>query len=244
MRETGQEFKVGMFVIGGFALFIALLFNMDVFKLQSGRALKATFNYTYGLYVGAPVQLAGVPVGNVETIRIRRDDAVHTRVEVTSRIQSDVRVDQGSGARINMQGLLGQKYLEIIPPKEPAEPLGSGGVLLGEDPVGLEDLASSGGTVVKKLESSIDYLNSLMGDEEFRSKLKENVTGFSELIVSLKEVSASLDEILSRLERGEGTIGKLLTDETIYNDLRDLVKDIKANPWKLLKKDKKGFSLF
>ncbi|MGD2279082.1 MAG: MlaD family protein [Candidatus Omnitrophota bacterium] len=46
--------------------------------------------------------------------------------------------------------------------------------------------------------------------------------------------------IFGRLKDGEGTIGKLLADETIYNDLEDFVKDIKAHPWKLLSKPRKS----
>ena len=46
--------------------------------------------------------------------------------------------------------------------------------------------------------------------------------------------------IFGRLKDGEGTIGKLLADETIYNDLEDFVKDIKAHPWKLLSKPKRS----
>ena len=42
--------------------------------------------------------------------------------------------------------------------------------------------------------------------------------------------------IFGRLERGEGTLGKLLVDEKVYDDMEDFVGDIKANPWKLLHK--------
>ncbi len=42
--------------------------------------------------------------------------------------------------------------------------------------------------------------------------------------------------ISGRLSRGEGTIGKLLAEEKIYNDLEAFVSDIKAHPWKLLAK--------
>ncbi len=64
------------------------------------------------------------------------------------------------------------------------------------------------------------------------------------IVKELKEVAQSLEVILNRMKKGEGTVGKLLTDETIYNDLKALVADIKANPWKLLKKEKKAFGIF
>jgi len=42
--------------------------------------------------------------------------------------------------------------------------------------------------------------------------------------------------IMDRLKDGEGTVGKLLVEEKIYNDLESFVADIKAHPWKLLHK--------
>ncbi len=50
------------------------------------------------------------------------------------------------------------------------------------------------------------------------------------------EVADSANVVMTRLKEGKGTIGKLLSDETIYNDMEAFVKDIKAHPWKLLKK--------
>jgi len=50
------------------------------------------------------------------------------------------------------------------------------------------------------------------------------------------EVADSADVVMTRLKEGKGTIGKLLVEETIYNDLGAFVKDIKAHPWKLLRK--------
>ena len=53
---------------------------------------------------------------------------------------------------------------------------------------------------------------------------------------TLTELAKSAKTVVERLKNGEGTIGKLLTEEKIYNDLEDFVADIKAHPWKLLSK--------
>ena len=45
-----------------------------------------------------------------------------------------------------------------------------------------------------------------------------------------------LTVIFGRLRKGEGTIGKLLVEDKVYNDMEDFVSDIKAHPWKLLSK--------
>jgi phospholipid/cholesterol/gamma-HCH transport system substrate-binding protein len=68
--------------------------------------------------------------------------------------------------------------------------------------------------------------------------MEEITETMKDLSATAKSVTESADVILKRLERGEGTVGKLLKEEEIYNDLRDFVKDIKAHPWKLLVKGK------
>lgn len=56
----------------------------------------------------------------------------------------------------------------------------------------------------------------------------------SRVVENLYHLSESAEVIVDRLKKGEGTVGKLLTDDTIYKDLEAFVQDIKNNPWKLL----------
>lgn len=72
-------------------------------------------------------------------------------------------------------------------------------------------------------------------------KASETIVGkdpvpMEKITENLANLSDSVNVIVQRLKNGEGTIGKLLTDETIYKDLEAFVKDIKAHPWKLLNK--------
>ena len=47
-------------------------------------------------------------------------------------------------------------------------------------------------------------------------------------------ISQRADRLLTRLEKGEGTVGKLMKDEAVYEDLKALLNDLRANPWKLM----------
>ena len=239
MKDKALEFKVGLFAVLGLGLFVAFLFKMDVFYVKSGYTIRALFNYANGLEVGAPVQLAGVPVGNVQQINLQKDEEGRTRIEVTARVRRDVPIDKEADVRINSKTLLGQKYLEILPGPPGNEPVNEGELLFGHDPVMLENITSTGDRVVRKLETSVDALNEIIGDQEFRGKVKDNVVHLNELTNDLKEVAASLKVILVRLEKGEGTIGKLLVDDTVYEEIKLLITDLRSNPWKLLRKDEK-----
>ena len=60
-----------------------------------------------------------------------------------------------------------------------------------------------------------------------------------ELTKDMRKLASSAGVVMQRLEDGEGTVGKLLTEEKIYDDLEILVEDIKNHPWKLFYKTKK-----
>ena len=45
------------------------------------------------------------------------------------------------------------------------------------------------------------------------------------------------DRILKRLEAGEGTAGAMLQDKQVYDDLKNLLSDLRKHPWKMLWKD-------
>ncbi len=60
---------------------------------------------------------------------------------------------------------------------------------------------------------------------------------FAEITAELKTISASLDSIVTRVEKGEGSLGKLVNDEDAYDEfvqvvkeVRDLVAAIRENP--------------
>ncbi len=52
----------------------------------------------------------------------------------------------------------------------------------------------------------------------------------------VKELLDSLKTIVGRLERGEGSAGRFLTDDSIYENLEEFTADIKKHPWKLMNK--------
>ncbi|MDD5680884.1 MAG: MlaD family protein [Candidatus Omnitrophica bacterium] len=60
----------------------------------------------------------------------------------------------------------------------------------------------------------------------------EDMTG------QFKQLADSFTVVMERLKNGEGTVGKFLTDDSIYNNLEEFTADIKANPWKLMNRPK------
>jgi len=59
---------------------------------------------------------------------------------------------------------------------------------------------------------------------------------FQNTVKGMNKVSNQLSELLGKINRAEGTLGKLVVEDEVYNDLRDFVEEIKKHPWRLFKK--------
>jgi phospholipid/cholesterol/gamma-HCH transport system substrate-binding protein len=73
-----------------------------------------------------------------------------------------------------------------------------------------------------------------------RDKADTLVGNLNEMSVQFRATGERLDSVLARLERGEGTMGKLATDTVLYQRFTDLsasvdslVRDLRKNPGKL-----------
>ncbi|MBI4353248.1 MAG: MCE family protein [Candidatus Omnitrophica bacterium] len=251
MKRRNLELRVGLFVFVALGLLAALVFKAGDFYLKPGYTLRFIFNFVSGVDAGSPVRLAGVNVGEVKSIRVIRSEAGETQAEIIAWIAQDIHIEEDAEVRINSLGLIGEKYVEILPGTSGAKTLSDGGVLAGKAPVVLEKLTESGARLVRKLEETVDHINEVVSDPEFRTAVKDTFTKasgtFSEAEIfsrnlvgateDLKEAAKSAKVILARLRDGEGSIGRLLKDETLAKDLEAFAKEIKVHPWRLLKRD-------
>ena len=56
------------------------------------------------------------------------------------------------------------------------------------------------------------------------SRTRRSTTDANALVAKLDETSARLERIVAKIERGEGTVGKLINDEKLYADARDTIE--------------------
>ena len=198
-QDNGLELKVGSFVLLALlALSFFILSISDLSFFEKGRHIQVVFNFASGLREAAPVRLAGVEVGLVRKLRVFVDkaDEGKTKVRVDVWIKDNIAVPVDSNITINQLGILGEKYLEIIPGSS-TDLIKDKGVAIGHDPVPIEKITEKIDSLMTKLGVTVDNVN-----------------------------------------EGHGTLGKLFTDESIYNNLDDLTSDLKSNPWKLLYRPK------
>jgi len=74
----------------------------------------------------------------------------------------------------------------------------------------------------------------LDGNEE---AISASIANIEELTGNLTPASLDVREIVARVERGEGNLGRLLQDEEIFEDMREFVRELKRRPWRIIWKE-------
>ena len=104
---------------------------------SAGYTLHARFDRIDGLNVGADVRVAGVKVGNVVSEKI---DPKNYLADVSFTIQSGIQLPKDSSATVSTEGLLGGKYLAVVPGGDEQMIPPGGRVTITQSAVSLEDL--------------------------------------------------------------------------------------------------------
>ncbi|MFQ5894638.1 MAG: MlaD family protein [Nitrospinota bacterium] len=113
MLRLSAEARVGLFVLAVLLLLGYMTVRVTGLRpwAERGYFLTAAFDTVAGLQMRAKVRMAGVDVGEVEDIRLE-----DSRPVVVMRIRTGVRVPVEAVASIRTVGLLGEKYVELLPP--------------------------------------------------------------------------------------------------------------------------------
>ncbi|MBI3601934.1 MAG: MCE family protein [Candidatus Omnitrophica bacterium] len=225
-RESHLELKVGSFVLLallGLTFFVVSISDLSFIK--KGHNFRVIFGFANGLRQAAPVRLAGVEAGIVKSMKVFVDENDHqkTKVRVNLWIQDGVEIPLDSKITINQLGLLGEKYVEIIPGPS-MQFYKDDSVLVGKDPVPFEKITEQVAVLTNKLETTVDGINNGILTDQNKKSLTDILEGFGMAANNIKN--------------GHGTVGRLFTDESIYKNLDELTTDLKTNPWKLLYRPK------
>ncbi len=197
--QSKLELKVGIFVFIGILILAFFVLSIGDFRtLTTGYEVNFIFNFANGVKIGAPVRFAGVDVGEVKEINfVTSAESSKPQVQIVGSVHKTIKIPADSEVWVNTLGLLGEKYIEIMPGKDYKNAVAPKQTLVGVDPVPMEEVS-----------------------------------------VMARDIAKHLDESLKRIINKEGTVGKLLYDDKIYNELDALVTDLRKHPWKLFWKGK------
>ncbi len=117
-RRVSSPFMIGAFVLVGFAVLVVLTLWLGAAKFfQEYKEFNTYFDTSVqGLEAGQPVKYQGVPVGNIQRLRLADDGKL---IEVAVRINKNVAIDDSMRLRIEMASIAGSRYLLLFYPADP-----------------------------------------------------------------------------------------------------------------------------
>ncbi len=199
--RINPETSVGIFVIGALAVFLYMTVQIGVFQLDMDKYRKQVvyFNDISGLIKKADVKIAGVKVGWIVDISLnQKDDGTGYTAEADIMIDKRYIIRADGHGVVRQDGLLGVKYLEIIP-GDPALPALTNGDALGKpgkSPVSVDELLQQAKSVATNIEEISGVIRDALVSPDQKSKIKDTVDNIYKTSEKLSRFSTRIDTIL------------------------------------------------
>ncbi len=139
-QQFRTELLVGFFVLGAAIALIALALKVSGltdYGTGSTYDVQASFDNIGSLKTQAPINIAGVKIGQVKSIRL---DPVTYRADVTLAIDENHKIPADSSASILTSGLLGAQYIGLTPGFSEVHLKNGGRINVTHSAIILEDL--------------------------------------------------------------------------------------------------------
>jgi len=187
-----RQARVGLLALTGMVLFGIVLFALAnrSFFFSDRFVLRSHFNQVAGLRSGADVQFQGVSVGTVESVSLPSTTGGQIEVSMAIQISAQHIIHDSTQAQIKTEGLLGQMIVVLVNPP----------LLRGTTP---PPTVENNGII-----RGIDPFDLF----EITDKALASVQRF-------EQSATSFERIVDDIRNGEGTLGKLVYDPTLYNSM-------------------------
>ena len=249
MKRSGEirwgELRLGLLIFVAMVLFLwaSIQGGSSLFKKQY--VLHSKFPNVQGMVSGAPIWYQGVEVGTVKSLDfIPAGDSSKVRVtfKVDDRVWPLIRRD--SRVRIQALNLFGEKFIEITPGSPGSPHVADNDTLPSDKPTDIAELMASGQGIVDQLSATTKDLQFVMAkirrgegtlgrltsSDEVYVALNRTIHNAETLTIhldrsqddmraSLLSLTGTLDSLAKRLERGEGTLGRLAQDPALFDNL-------------------------
>jgi phospholipid/cholesterol/gamma-HCH transport system substrate-binding protein len=197
-----REVRVGLFVLIAVVVLVVLILNAsgDI-SFRSKKHLKVKFASAEGLRKGAEVRLAGVHIGKVDDVNLLPPSENPNDPRVEAKLSVDSTVD-------------GKPITDFIRTDSTAQLIAPG--LLGTDKI----ISITTGTAVGQPISEGAELRSTT-----EGGMAQLTASGNQLVDQLNKLSEQMTGITTKINQGEGTIGRFVNDEAFYDNLNRTVRE-------------------
>lgn len=245
-RKIDTEIKAGIFLFMGLAVLMLTILMMGGGKslFEKNYRLQLDVADAGGLAKGATIRSGGLKIGRVEEISFSEN---YENVRITLLINQDFqgRIRQNSLVRFQTQGVLGDKYLEISGGSSEQPVLADGSSIQAEATKDLSAMLADGGSAVELLKENLVNLKVITSSMAQKNQMANIMSDLAATSANLKDFTQSikasnvsselaatmknLRTVSERVKNGEGTIGALFSDASLYEDLKHLIGGANRN---------------
>jgi len=241
-----RQARLGLVVLAGVALFIALLFILAnrTFLLSDTYSIRAEFNRVSGLQTGARVLYNGISVGRVEAIQLPASPGLP--ISVAMQIKDDAKhlIREDSRAVIQTDGLVGNVIVALTD-GSPSQPVvAENGRISGVDPFEfaaitdrlfasvsrfdsvtvtltqlMQDVRTGEGSLGRFLYDDRLYDETVLTAQELRASLGSLGARADALVAIAEDGSQAIESILQKVNSGDGTLARILNEDDMYEAL-------------------------
>lgn len=232
-QELMMELLVGAFMFAallGLAFFTIILSRENIFKKTY--PLEVVFEDVMGLRDGDNVVIRGMTVGKVKALTLQADG-----VHVQAALLRPITLKSDYSIEIVASSVLGGRYMQIAEGTNGA-PLALGAMIVGQKPYDLISLASAAVADLKdvsgKIKSGQGTLGKLIYDEELYDDARYILSDLRAaiddrgLLDNLEGAVAHLNETAEKINVGSGTLGKLVNDDDLYDQILKTIVEVRA----------------
>jgi phospholipid/cholesterol/gamma-HCH transport system substrate-binding protein len=234
-----QYVGLGIFVVVGLLLFTAGIFLIGNRRLlfQQSFEVWTEFSTITGVQNGATVRVSGKDAGEILDIQVPPDPGKKFRVKmrVTEEMHPLVRTD--SVVSIQTDGLVGNRFLSISSgtKEHPEAPPGS--TIPGQEPFEFADLMQQASDTMRSVNETIDSVQDDLENtlqvtaetiSEARAIIEQTGGDIKGITSSSNKIASNLNEMLADVRQGRGTIGKLVTDDSLYQNATSIAENVEV----------------
>lgn len=189
-QKLKPETWVGIFLIAGILMILGVILGFGNIKTSQEQTypINIIFKDSAGLIKDSQIRLGGVTVGKVTKAPELLPSGNEVMLEAS--IQRDVKIQVGSVFRIDMQNILGDKYIDIVPPSPPTD-----------------QYIQPHETIIGQAESDISKLknNAVVASEEILAILKrieKNSGNIDDALINISEAAKGLSKTSQLINDG------------------------------------------
>ncbi len=183
------ETKVGLFVILGAIILIAgIIWKSNLMLRTNGYVIVGSFKTVNGLLKGSEVRYRGYLIGSVAEV-----DPGPESIKVFMYVQNGIEITEGSKLRVDFDGLIGEKYINVIPNINTKILISNGAVLTGYAASGLVDFVDAGTDNLMETKKILEVLRKIITSEDSQNSLQG-------LIVNINKISERLDSVMTKVD--------------------------------------------